>query len=81
MFLTTIHHSLSFQYNYHEQYKKMNYATNMSNKSNERITGSKSDTNNLNNANNTMWNAKSNISNTSITKKADAAREPQLSPT
>ena len=60
----------------------MNYATNMSNRSNERIMGNKSDTNNLNNANNTMWNAKSNISNTSITtKKADAAREPQLSPT
>ena len=79
--MTTTHHSLSFQYNYHEQYKKMNYATNMSNKSNERITGSKSDTNNLNNANNTMGNAKRNISNTSVTKKADAAREPQLSPT
>ena len=59
----------------------MNYATNMSNRSNERIMGNKSDTNNLNNANNTMWNAKSNLSNTSITKKADAAREPQLSPT
>ena len=54
----------------------------MNNKFNERIMENISDTNNLNNANNTIRNTKSNLSNTSITKKkADVAREPQLSST